>query len=183
MPTLFTKIIEGDIPGRFVWRQYDVVAFLTINPITPGHTLVVPAAEVDHWVDLDPVVAARCFEVAQVIGRAQMEAFSPTRIGLIIAGLEVPHTHLHLIPIDSEGDLSFDKADPSPAPEALDDAAERIREALRTAGHGHATPSDCPRSRTRAGFAGRREALARAASRPKRGPEPATIQIPKATGR
>ncbi len=130
MPTLFTKIIEGDIPGRFVWRQDDVVAFLTINPITPGHTLVVPVAEVDHWVDLDPAVAARCFEVAQAIGRAQMAAFSPTRIGLIIAGLEVPHTHLHLIPIDSEGDLSFAKADPSPDPEALDTAAERMRERL-----------------------------------------------------
>ena len=54
MPTLFTKIIEGEIPGRFVWRQDDVVAFLTINPITPGHTLVVPVAEVDHWLDLEP---------------------------------------------------------------------------------------------------------------------------------
>ena len=136
MPTLFTKIIDGDIPGRFVWRQDDVVAFLTINPITPGHTLVVPVAEVDHWIDLDPAVAVRCFEVAQVIGRAQMAAFSPTRIGMIIAGLEVPHTHLHLIPIDSEGDLSFAKADPSPAAEALDAAADRLRGALRTAGHG-----------------------------------------------
>jgi histidine triad (HIT) family protein len=138
MPTLFTKIIDGDIPARFVWRQDDVVAFLTINPITPGHTLVVPVAEVDHWVDLAPAVAARCFEVAQVIGRAQMAAFVPARIGLIIAGLEVPHAHLHLIPIDSESDLSFAKADPSPAPESLDAAAERLRNALRTSGHGHA---------------------------------------------
>ena len=69
MPTLFTKIIEGDIPGRFVWREDDVVAFLTINPIRPGHTLVVPVAEVDHWLDLDPPLATRCFEVAEVIGR------------------------------------------------------------------------------------------------------------------
>ena len=142
MPTLFTKIIEGDIPGRFVWRQDDVVAFLTINPIAPGHALVVPVAEVDHWVDLDPAVAVRCFEVAQVIGRAQMAAFSPTRIGLIIAGLEVPHTHLHLIPIDSEGDLSFAKADPDPAQEALDESADRLRAALRAAGHGTAVPRD-----------------------------------------
>jgi diadenosine tetraphosphate (Ap4A) HIT family hydrolase len=78
--------------------------------------------------------------VAQVIGRAQMAAFVPTRIGLIIAGLEVPHAHLHLIPIDSEGDLSFAKADPSPAPDSLDAAAERLRDALRTTGHGHAVP-------------------------------------------
>ena len=135
MPTLFTKIIEGAIPGRFVWRDDVVVAFLTINPITTGHTLVVPVAEVDHWLDLDPGTAARCFEVAQAIGKAQMEAFSPTRVGLIIAGLEVPHAHVHVIPIDSEGDLSFSKADPDPAPEALDDAAERLRAALVAAGH------------------------------------------------
>jgi histidine triad (HIT) family protein len=133
--TLFTKIIDGDIPGRFVWRDDEVVAFLTINPITPGHTLVVPRAEVDHWLDLPSALAGRCMAVAQAIGQAQMVAFSPTRIGLIIAGLEVPHTHLHLIPIDSEGDLSFSKADPSPDPTALDDAADRLRGALATAGH------------------------------------------------
>ena len=135
MPTLFTKIIKGEVPGRFVWRDDEVVAFLTINPITPGHTLVVPVAEVDHWLDLEPATASRCFEVARAIGQAQMDAFSPTRVGLIIAGLEVPHTHLHVIPIDSEGDLSFSQADPSPAPEALDDAAHRLRAALRAAGH------------------------------------------------
>jgi histidine triad (HIT) family protein len=132
--TLFTKIIDGEIPGRFVWRDDDVVAFLTINPITPGHTLVVPRAEVDHWLDLPPALAERCMAVAQVIGLAQMQAFSPTRVGMIIAGLEVPHTHLHLIPIDSESDLSFSKADPSPDPAALDVAAEQLRAALTAAG-------------------------------------------------
>lgn len=134
MATLFTKIIEGDIPGRFVWRDDDVVAFLTINPITPGHTLVVPVMEVDHWVDLPRSIAERCMVVAQAIGAAQMAALSPTRIGLIIAGLEVPHTHLHLIPIDSEADLSFARADPSPDPGDLDRSADRIRVALRERG-------------------------------------------------
>ena len=134
MSTLFTKIIEGEIPGRFVWRDPEVVAFLTINPITPGHTLVVPVAEVDHWLDLPPSLAERCMTVAQVIGQAQMAAFTPTRIGMIIAGLEVPHTHLHLIPIEREADLSFSRADPSPDPAALDAAAEAIRAALRSAG-------------------------------------------------
>ena len=134
MTTLFTKIIDGDIPGRFVWRDDEVVAFLTINPITPGHTLVVPRAEVDHWLDLPVALAERCMAVAQVIGQAQMAAFKPTRIGLIIAGLEVPHTHLHLIPINMEADLSFAKADPSPDPAALDDAADRLRAALTAAG-------------------------------------------------
>ncbi|MGV3759767.1 MAG: HIT family protein [Actinomycetota bacterium] len=134
MSTLFTRIIDGELPGRFVWADDEVVAFLTINPIAPGHVLVVPRAEVDHWLDLDPALAQRLMAVAQVVGQAQMDAFSPTRIGMIIAGLEVPHTHLHLIPIDTEADLSFAKADPSPAPEALDDAAERLRSALRGMG-------------------------------------------------
>lgn len=134
MSTIFTKIIDGEIPGRFVWRDDEVVAFLTINPITPGHTLVVPRAEVDHWLDLPPTLAERLMAVAQVIGVAQMAAFSPTRIGMIIAGLEIPHTHLHLIPIDSEADLSFAKADPSPDPKALDEAAVQLRAALSAAG-------------------------------------------------
>lgn len=134
MTTLFTRIIEGDIPGRFVWRDEEVVAFLTIAPIAPGHALVVPVAEIDHWIDLDPALAERCMGVAQIIGKAQMAAFSPTRIGMIIAGLEVPHTHLHVIPIDTESDLSFSKADPSAPAEALDAAAARLRAALRDLG-------------------------------------------------
>lgn len=140
MSTIFTKIINGEIPGRFVWRNDDIVAFLTVNPITPGHTLVVPVPEVDHWLDLDPILAERCMQIAQTIGQAQMAAFSPTRVGLIIAGLEVPHTHLHLIPIDTEGDLSFAKADPDPSPTSLDLAADRLRAALRAAGHGSSVP-------------------------------------------
>jgi histidine triad (HIT) family protein len=135
MATLFTKIIEGEIPGRFVWRDDRAAAFLTIAPIRPGHVLVVPIAEVDHWVDLDADLAAHLTEVARQVGRAQMTAFAPTRIGLIVAGLEVPHCHLHVIPIDAESDLSFAKADHDPSPAALDDAAERLRAALRDQGH------------------------------------------------
>ena len=71
MPTLFTRIIEGEIPGVFVWRDPQCVVFLSINPMHPGHTLVVPVAEVDHWIDLDPEVAAHLFQVAQTIGKAQ----------------------------------------------------------------------------------------------------------------
>jgi histidine triad (HIT) family protein len=96
---------------------------------------VVPVAEVDHWVDLDADLAGHLMEVARQVGRAQMAAFSPTRIGMIVAGLEVPHCHLHLIPIDSEADLSFARADHSPDPAVLDDAAERLRAALRAQGH------------------------------------------------
>lgn len=139
-PSVFTLIIQGQIPGRFVWRDDDVVAFLTIGPIRPGHTLVVPVAQIDRWTEVPPDLWARIGEVQQVVGRALMDAFSPVRVGSIIAGLEVPHCHVHLIPIDSESDLGFANVDPDPSPEALDDAAERIRAALRAAGHGARVP-------------------------------------------
>jgi histidine triad (HIT) family protein len=135
MPTLFTRILDGELPGRFVWRDERCAAFLSIAPIRPGHTLVVPVDEVDHWVDLDPTGAAHLMTVAQTIGRAQMAAFRPARIGMIIAGMEVPHCHLHCIPIDRESDLHFANADPSASPEALDDAADRLRAALADLGH------------------------------------------------
>jgi len=133
MATLFTKIIEGEIPGRFVWRDDRAVAFLTIAPIAHGHALVVPIEEVDHWVDLEPDLAAHLMEVSRRVGQAQMRAFSPRRIGLIVAGLEVPHCHLHVIPIDSEADLSFARADHSPDPARLDAAAEALRAELGSA--------------------------------------------------
>jgi histidine triad (HIT) family protein len=141
MATLFTRIIDGDIPGRFVWRDDRAVAFLTIAPMTPGHTLVVPVAEVDHWLDLDSDLAAHLMLVAQTIGQAQAAAFEPARVGMMIAGLEIPHCHLHVVPIDSEGDLSFAKADHDPDPAALDDAAERLRGALRALGHADRVPA------------------------------------------
>jgi diadenosine tetraphosphate (Ap4A) HIT family hydrolase len=140
MATLFTRIIDGEIPGRFVWRDDQAVGFLTIAPITTGHTLVVPRAEVDHWVDLDAELAAHLVHVSQTIGRAQMAAFEPVRIGMIIAGLEVPHCHLHVLPIDSEADLSFARADHHPDPTVLDDATERLRRALRELGSDGAVP-------------------------------------------
>ena len=139
MATLFTRIIDGELPGRFVWRDEQAVAFLTINPLTTGHTLVVPRVEVDHWLDLDPALIAHLTAVAQHIGTAQVAAFAAARVGLIIAGLEVPHTHLHVLPIRSEGDLNFAHADPSPDPADLDRAAEALRDALAAAGHTEAS--------------------------------------------
>ncbi|MGN6696400.1 MAG: HIT family protein, partial [Aquihabitans sp.] len=109
-----------------------------IAPITPGHALVVPRAEVDHWIELDDDVAAHLVVVAKAVGAAQVDAFSPSRIGMIIAGLEVPHTHLHVIPIESERDLDFAKADGSASSESLDAAADRLRSALVARGHAEA---------------------------------------------
>jgi histidine triad (HIT) family protein len=133
VPTIFTKIINGEIPGTFVWRDPKCVAFLSIEPMNPGHTLVVPREEVDHWIDLAPELAQHVFTVAQTIGRAQRAAFSPRRIGVMIVGDEVPHVHLHVVPINSAGELSFAHAR-SAKPEELDGAANRLRAALRSEG-------------------------------------------------
>ena len=135
MPTLFTRIIRGEIPGRFVWRDAQCVAFLTIAPLQPGHTLVVPIREVDHWLDLEPAEAAHLTLVSQKIGRAVQSAFAPKKVGLMIAGLEVAHVHLHVVPIHELRDLDFARADKAPAPAAMDAAAAKLRAALRAAGH------------------------------------------------
>ena len=135
MPTIFSRIISGELPGRFVWRDDRVVAFLSIEPMMPGHTLVVPRDEIDHCVDLDPDLASHLFIVAQQIGKAQRLEWNPLRVGVMIVGEEVPHTHIHVVPINSPGELSFGHVDRSPAPEALDHAAERLRARLRELGH------------------------------------------------
>jgi len=138
MPTIFSRIISGELPGRFVWRDPTVVAFLSIEPMRPGHVLVVPREEVDHWMDLDPELAGHLFVVAQQIGKAQRLEWNPMRVGMMIVGEEVPHVHLHVVPINSPGELSFAGVDRSPDPTALDDAAERIRTRLRELGHAEA---------------------------------------------
>jgi len=112
------------------------VAFLSINPVRPGHALLVPRAEVDHWIDLEPDLARHLMTVAQTIARAQQRAFEPARVGLIIAGMEVPHAHLHLIPIGSEADLHLSNAASSVAAEELDRTAAALRAALREDGAG-----------------------------------------------
>jgi len=133
--SLFTKIIRGELPGRFVWRDARAVAFLTISPLRPGHTLVVPIEEIDHWLDAEPALMAHLTGVAQKIGQAVQRAFRPEKVGLMIAGLEVRHVHLHVVPIESLADLDFAKADTNASPESLDAAAQKLRAALREAGH------------------------------------------------
>jgi len=136
MATVFTRIINGEIPGTFVWRDELCVAFMSINPMAYGHTLVVPIQEVDHWVDASSELAEHLFQVTRHIARAQRDAFGPERVGVIIAGYEVPHTHIHVIPTNEMGELSFANAAPSIDRETLDAAAGSIREALRNHGHG-----------------------------------------------
>lgn len=140
MGTLFTKIIDGELPGRFVWRDERAVGFLSINPLGAGHTLVVPIEEIDHWVDADDDLLGHLHRVSHRISEGIMAAFRPPRVALIIAGFEIPHLHLHVYPAYGLGDFDFAKAEANPDPDKMDRNAEQLREALRAAGHGAQVP-------------------------------------------
>ena len=134
MATIFTRIIEGDIPGTFVWRDQHAVAFMSINPLARGHVLVVPIEEVDHWIDASAELVQHLMSVSHVIGQAQQRAFQPERIGLIVAGYEVPHLHVHVIPTTSMSQLSFANAATSVDPAEQEAAAAAIRAELAVMG-------------------------------------------------
>ncbi len=118
--------MNEELPGHFVWEDEDCIAILSINPIQTGHTLVIPREEIDHWLAVPPDLAAQLFLVAQNIGHAQKAVFNPPRVGLIIAGEEVPHTHLHVIPMFSIDDLNFANAQASVPPEDLAATAQQL---------------------------------------------------------
>jgi diadenosine tetraphosphate (Ap4A) HIT family hydrolase len=130
MASVFTKIINGELPGRFVYEDDEIVAFLTIAPMTQGHTLVVPRAEIDNWQDVEPAVFGRVMEVSQLIGKAVCQAFGAQRAGVIIAGLEVPHLHVHVFPAYNLADFGFAHVDHNPSAESLDAAQAKIKAAL-----------------------------------------------------
>ena len=110
MASVFTRIIAGELPGTFVYTDEVCVAFMTINPISRGHLLVVPRMEIDQWSDLPDLVSQHCFAVAKRIALAQKQVLGCERVALIIAGFEVPHCHLHVIPAETIADVSFDNA-------------------------------------------------------------------------
>ncbi len=130
MASVFTKIINGALPGRFVYEDDDIVSFLTIEPMTQGHTLVVPRAEIDNWQDVGAKSFNQVMGVAQLIGKAVCKAFGARRAGVIIAGLEVPHLHVHVFPAYNLTDFGFANVDHDPSPESLDEAQAKIKEAL-----------------------------------------------------
>ncbi len=134
MSSVFTKIINGEIPGRFVYRDDTAVAFLTIEPVAYGHTLIVPVEEVDKWTDLKPELWAHLNEVAQKVGQAVTESFDCERAGYLIAGFEVPHAHIHVFPANDMSGYSLSAAMSADATDdaEMDNAAEKLRAALGT---------------------------------------------------
>ena len=141
MSTLFTQIIAGDIPGRFVWADDVAVVLGTIAPITEGHMLVVPRDEIVQLTEAPDDVLTHLMLVAKTIGQAQQRAWSAPRAALLVAGFEVDHLHLHVLPAWGEAELSFRNARTDLPAAELDTAAERIRTTLRDQGHGAHVPA------------------------------------------
>jgi histidine triad (HIT) family protein len=127
MATLFSKIAAGEIPCHKVAEDEEFFAFLDIHPLAPGHTLVIPREEVDYLFDLDDAKLGRMMAFAKKVAAALSAAIPCRRVGLSVIGLEVPHAHIHLVPINEESDIYFGKAKQTPAPEELAGLAARIR--------------------------------------------------------
>ena len=140
MSTVFTKIIDGELPGRFVWSDDRCAGFLSMNPLGPGHTLVVPRVEVDQWIDADAALLAHLTSVAHAIGAAVRAIWAPPRVGLLVAGFEVPHLHLHVFPAWEMAAFDFANAAASVDASEQDGHRDTLRAALRDAGHGAAVP-------------------------------------------
>ena len=130
MSTIFTQILERKIPGHILCEDTKCFAFLDIRPLNRGHTLVVPIQEIDMWTDLPEETASHCMKVAKKIGEAQMKVFKPKRIGLMIAGFEVPHVHLHVIPINDMSNLDFANANPDISNDELLSDLKHLKDCL-----------------------------------------------------
>jgi len=128
MPTLFTRIVKGEIPCHKIAEDENYLAFLDIRPINPGHTLVITKKEIDYFFDVDDKLLGGLMPFAKGVAKKIEKSVECKRIGIMVAGLEVPHCHVHLVPIKSLGDLNFANAKPSDATE-LAKLAEKIRNA------------------------------------------------------
>ncbi len=130
MESIFSKIVAGDIPSHKVAETLEYLAFLDVNPLTEGHVLVIPKKEVDYIFDLDSETYVGLMMFAQIVAAALKKAIPCKRIGVSVIGLEVPHTHIHLIPINSMDDMNFSRPKLSFTDEELEAIAEKIKEQL-----------------------------------------------------
>lgn len=126
MASIFTKIINREIPGHIVAENEHALAFLDINPLTTGHTLVVPKQEVDKLFDLDKEAYQSLMSFAYDVAQAVEKAMPCLRVGVAVIGLEVPHAHIHLIPLNSMDDINFSRPKLNPSQEELKAVAEKI---------------------------------------------------------
>ena len=126
MATIFTKIINREIPGHIVAEDDNFIAFLDINPLVMGHCLVVPKVEVDYIFDLEDEMLSGVHFFSKKVAKAVKEVVPCVRIGVAVIGLEVPHTHVHLVPLNSMDDINFSRPKLNPSHEDLDGLAQKI---------------------------------------------------------
>ena len=142
MTSLFSKIITGELPGHFALKDDRCVVFMTIAPIRPGHALVVPREPINHWMDMPADLNAHVFDIARRVALAQRVAFGSDRVGLVIAGFEVQHVHLHCIPAGEMSHLNFANQEQNVPAERLAADAARLAAQLRKDGVAGAVSSD-----------------------------------------
>jgi histidine triad (HIT) family protein len=130
MPSIFTKIINREIPGHIIAEDERFIAFLDIMPLVMGHVLVVPKQEVDYIFDLDDETLAGLYVFAKKIAVAQKKVIACKRVGIAVIGLEVPHAHVHLVPMNTTGDINFTRPKLTPSPAELLAIANTLRQAL-----------------------------------------------------
>ncbi|NLD22637.1 MAG: HIT family protein [Bacteroidales bacterium] len=130
MATIFSKIISGDIPSYKIAEDDKFYAFLDINPMTKGHTLVVPKQEIDYIFDLDDVLLGEMIIFSKRVALAIEKAISCTRVGMMVIGLEVPHAHIHLVPIQNEGDLNLSNPKLKLSSDEFIEIANKIKKAF-----------------------------------------------------
>jgi histidine triad (HIT) family protein len=130
MPSIFTKIINREIPGHIIAEDENFIAILDIMPLVMGHTLVIPKKEVDYIFDIEDKMLAEMQVFAKKVAIGLKKAVPCKRIGVTVIGLEVPHTHIHLIPMNSMSDINFSKPKLKPSQEELLKVADKIRQAL-----------------------------------------------------
>lgn len=128
MPTVFSRIIVGEIPSHKIAENDEFFAFLDINPIAKGHTLVIPKEEVDYIFDINDEKLGRMMVFAKRVAAALQKTVPCKRIGLSVIGMEVPHAHIHLVPLNKESDIYFGKMKENPKPEELEALAANVRE-------------------------------------------------------
>ena len=130
MATIFSKIIAGEIPAHIVAETTEFLAFLDVNPLTMGHVLVIPKKEIDYIFDMDEESYFGLTLFAKIVATGLKEAFPCKKVGVAVIGLEVPHVHIHLIPMNHVGDMNFAKEKMRPSQEELAEAAQKIKEVL-----------------------------------------------------
>lgn len=125
--SIFSKIVSGEISAHIVAETAEYLAFLDVNPLVMGHVLVIPKKEVDYIFDLDDDTYAGLTIFAKVVANGLKKAFPCSKVGVAVVGLEVPHVHIHLIPMNNVSDMNFSKEKLKPSPEDLAEAAAKIR--------------------------------------------------------